>query len=133
MNPTRILLLLLIAISARAADAPNIVFIIADDLGFADVAFHGGNTPTPNLDRLTADGVELTQHYVYPVCSPTRSALLSGRYATRFGVTSPQNARAYPWDTVTLARALKSVGYETALCGKWHLGSLPEQGPNHFG
>ena len=125
--------------SLNAAEAdrpparPNVIFIIADDLGWADVAFHQGNVPTPHLDRLKAGGIELSQHYVYPVCSPTRSALLSGRYATRFGVTTPQNERAYRWDTVTLARALKSVGYDTALIGKWHLGSLPEQGPNHFG
>ena len=119
--------------AGRLPAKPNVIFIIADDLGWADVAFHQGNVPTPHLDRLKAGGVELTQHYVYPVCSPTRSALLSGRYATRFGVTTPQNERAYRWDTVTLARALKSVGYDTALIGKWHLGSLPEQGPNHFG
>jgi len=119
--------------AASSPVRPNIVFIMADDLGWADVAFHRGNVPTPNLDRLAASGMELTQHYVYPVCSPTRAALLSGRYATRFGVTTPQNERAYRWDTVTLAGALKSVGYATALIGKWHLGSLPEQGPNHFG
>jgi len=112
---------------------PNVIFLLADDLGWADVAFHHGNVPTPHLDQLAAGGVELTQHYVYPVCSPTRSALLSGRYASRFGVTNPQNPRAYPWDTVTLARALKSLGYDTALCGKWHLGSKPAWGPQKFG
>jgi arylsulfatase A-like enzyme len=112
---------------------PNIVFILADDLGWADVAFHGGNAPTPNLDRLASQGVELTQHYVAPVCSPTRAGLLTGRCWSRFGVLSPQNNRALPWDTVTLPRALKSVGYETCLTGKWHLGSKPEEGPNHFG
>ncbi|MCX7887521.1 MAG: sulfatase-like hydrolase/transferase [Verrucomicrobiae bacterium] len=118
---------------ALAERPPNIVFIIADDLGWADVAFHGGNVPTPNLDRLAREGVELAQHYVSPVCTPTRVALLTGRYWSRFGVTNPQNERALPWDTVTLPRALKSVGYDTCLVGKWHLGSLPEQGPNHFG
>jgi arylsulfatase A-like enzyme len=133
MNMLRFLFIALFACAARASDQPNIVFIIADDLGWADVAFHGGNAPTPNLDRLAAGGLELTQHYVYPVCSPTRSALLSGRYATRFGVTSPQNPRAYRWDTVTLASALKSAGYDTALFGKWHLGSKQEWGPQKFG
>ena len=127
------LTLLFAALSARGAEQPNIVYILADDLGWADVAFHGGDAPTPNLDRLRSAGLELTHHYVYPVCSPTRSALLSGRYATRFGVTAPQNPRAYRWDTVTLASALKSVGYDTALCGKWHLGSKPEWGPQKFG
>ena len=116
-----------------AAPKPDIVFIIADDLGWADVAFHGGNAPTPNLDRLRHEGVELTQHYVAPVCSPTRTGLMTGRCWSRFGVTTPQNERALPWDTVTLPRALKAVGYDTCLTGKWHLGSLPEQGPNHFG
>lgn len=115
------------------ASKPNIVFIMADDLGWADVAFHGGNAPTPNLDRLAREGLELTQHYVAPVCSPTRTGLMTGRCWSRFGVTNPQNERALPWDTVTLPRALKSIGYDTCLTGKWHLGSLPEQGPNHFG
>ncbi len=112
---------------------PNFLFILADDLGWGDVAFHGGQVPTPNLDRLVSEGVELERHYVYPVCSPTRAAFLTGRYASRFGVSTPQNERALPWDTVTLARALKSVGYDTAICGKWHLGSKPEWGPQLFG
>lgn len=115
------------------AATPNIVFIMADDLGYADVAFHGGNAPTPVLDRLAREGLELTQHYVAPVCSPTRSGLLTGRCWSRFGVTSPQNERALPWDTVTLPKALKSMGYDTCLTGKWHLGSKPEWGPLHFG
>ncbi|HEY3897061.1 MAG TPA: sulfatase-like hydrolase/transferase [Chthoniobacter sp.] len=115
------------------APRPNILFILADDLGWGDVGFHHGNVPTPNLDHLHAEGLELLQHYVYPVCSPTRCAFLSGRYASRFSVTTPQNPRAFRWDTVTLARALKSVGYDTALCGKWHLGSKPAWGPQLFG
>lgn len=118
--------------SAKAAP-PNMVFIMADDLGWADVGFHGGTAPTPNLDRLAREGLELTRHYVAPVCSPTRAGLLTGRFWSRFGVTTPQSERALPWPTVTLPRALKSAGYETALCGKWHLGSKPEWGPNHFG
>lgn len=119
--------------SKSPATKPNIVFIIADDLGWADVAFHGGKVPTPNLNRLACEGLELTQHYVAPVCSPTRTGLMTGRCWSRFGVTNAQNERALPRDTVTLPRALKSVGYDTCLTGKWHLGSLPEQGPNHFG
>jgi arylsulfatase A-like enzyme len=112
---------------------PNVVLILADDLGWGDVAFHGGDAPTPHLDRLAKDGVELTAHYVAPVCSPTRTGLMTGRCWSRFNVTSPQNNRALPWNTVTLPRALKSVGYETCLTGKWHLGSKPDEGPNHFG
>src|SRR5687768_17656314 len=132
--------LLLVAItifSAVAAQAeeirPNIVFIMADDLGWADVGFHGGNAPTPNLDKLAATSLELTQHYVAPVCSPTRTGLMTGRCWSRFGVTNPQNERALPWKTATLPRVLQSGGYETCLTGKWHLGSKPEWGPNHFG
>jgi arylsulfatase A-like enzyme len=126
-------LLLATFATAPAAAKPNFVFIIADDLGWADVAFHGGNAPTPNLDKLAREGVELTQHYVAPVCSPTRAAFMTGRYWSRFGITTPNNNRALPWDTVTLPKALKSVGYDTAITGKWHLGSLPEWGPNHYG
>ncbi len=134
MNPSLLCAAVLLASTLAASAAPpNIVFILADDLGWADVGFHGGKAPTPNLDQLAREGVELTHHYVYTVCSPTRAALLSGRYATRFGVTTPQNKRAFPWDTVTLATALKSAGYDTALIGKWHLGSRPEEGPHKFG
>lgn len=119
--------------TAATSQRPDIVFIIADDLGWADVAFHGGNAPTPNLDRIKREGIELTQHYVAPVCSPTRAGLLTGRCWSRFGVTTPTNERALPWNTITLPRALKASGYDTCLTGKWHLGSRPEQGPNHFG
>lgn len=125
-------LLLAAAIPAESAP-PNFVFIMADDLGWADVAFHGGRFPTPHLDRLAAQNLELRQHYVAPVCSPTRSGLLTGRCWSRFGVTTPTNAQALPDDTLTLPRALKLVGYDTCLIGKWHLGSAAEMGPNHFG
>lgn len=119
--------------AAANAAPPNIVFILADDLGWADVAFHRGNAPTPHLDRLAREGLELTRHYVAPVCSPTRTGLMTGRVWSRFGVVNPQAERALPWDTVTLPRMLKAAGYDTGMTGKWHLGSLPEQGPNRFG
>lgn len=119
--------------TSALAERPNIVFILADDLGWSDVGFHGGQAPTPHLDRLVREGVELAQHYVAPVCSPTRTALHTGRFWSRFGVTSPQSARALAWDTITLPRALKSAGYDTCITGKWHLGSKPEWGPLNFG
>lgn len=119
--------------AAPGEERPNLVFIMADDLGWADVAFHGGNAPTPNLDRLVAEGVELTQHYVAPVCSPTRAGLMTGRFWSRFGITTPNSGRALPWDTVTLPKALKAAGYDTCLTGKWHLGSKPAWGPGKFG
>ncbi len=129
------LLLLLLGVSKISAQGapPNFVFIMADDLGWADVAFHGGAFPTPHLDRLAEQNLELRQHYVAPVCSPTRSGLLTGRCWSRFGVTVPINTQALPADTMTLPRALQLAGYDTCLIGKWHLGSAPEVGPNHFG
>jgi arylsulfatase A-like enzyme len=119
--------------AAEAARKPNIVLILADDLGYGDVGYYGSSYKTPQLDALANVGVRLDCHYVFPACSPTRAALLTGRYASRFGCTSPQNKRVLPFDTVTLASALKSAGYHTALTGKWHLGSRPEWGPNKFG
>jgi arylsulfatase A-like enzyme len=119
--------------AARAAEKPNIVIVMADDLGWGDVGWRGGPYKTPHLDRLAKQSVRLEQHYSLPVCSPTRSALLSGRFNSRFGCTNPQNPRVFPFDTVTLASAFKSVGYETALVGKWHLGSKPEWGPQKYG
>ncbi|MCI0461085.1 MAG: sulfatase-like hydrolase/transferase [Gemmataceae bacterium] len=121
---------------AQAADPvrrPNVVVILADDFGYGDAGYHGSKYRTPNLDQLAASGLRLEQHYVFPMCSPTRAALLTGRYASRFGCTGATNSRVLPFDTVTLASALKSAGYETAITGKWHLGSKPDWGPNRFG
>ena len=112
---------------------PNFVFVIADDLGWADVGFHGGNAPTPHLDRLAKESLELGQHYVAPSCSPTRAGLLTGRTWSRFGITTPTNTRDLPPDTYTLPKVLQAAGYDTCLIGKWHLGSKPEWGPNHYG
>ncbi len=117
----------------RPSTPPNIVFIIADDLGWGDLSRHGGIVPTPRIDALAEGGLELVRHYVAPVCSPTRAGLMTGRYWSRFGVTTPRNERALPWTTLTLPKALKQAGYDTCLTGKWHLGSLPDEGPNQFG
>ncbi len=116
-------------------DKPNILLLVADDLGWADVGWHGSAIRTPNLDRLAATGIELDQHYVCPLCTPTRAALLTGRHPGRFGrhATAPSNAPVFPDGYVTLAGALRDGGYETGLFGKWHLGSRPEVGPNQFG
>ena len=116
-------------------DRPNILFIVADDLGWSDVGWHDGFAKTPNMDRLVGEGVELDQHYVQPVCTPTRTALMSGRYPGRFGpqALAPSNLRAMPLGTVTMASMLKSMGYATYQSGKWHLGARSEWGPTHFG
>lgn len=118
---------------AASQPQPNILVILADDQGWNDVSWHNPAVHTPNLERYCRDSLQLNQQYVLPMCSPTRATLLSGRFASRFGVSEAQNERAFPYDTVTLAGALKTVGYDTALIGKWHLGSAPDWGPQKFG
>jgi arylsulfatase A-like enzyme len=121
---------------AEEAARPNIVFILADDLGWADVGWHKREIATPNLDALAAGGVKLENHYVCPTCSPTRAALLTGRSPSRFGILEPiadRSTLALPPGTTTLADVLKSRGYRTALVGKWHLGLRPDVGPRHYG
>ncbi len=109
-----------------AATRPNIVFILCDDLGWSDVGFHGGEIQSPHIDRLAARGVKLEAFYVQPVCSPTRAALMTGRYPCRHGlqvgVVRPWAQYGLPLDERTLPQVLQSVGYTTAICGKWHLG-----------
>jgi len=126
---------LLFPARVRSADRPNILFLVADDLGWKDVGWHGAAIRTPNMDRLVSEGVELDQQYVQPVCTPTRTALMTGRYPSRFGphALRPTNLRALPPGTETIASALRSLGYSTYQCGKWHLGSRMEWGPNHYG
>jgi arylsulfatase A-like enzyme len=124
---------------ARADDRPgppNVLVVVADDLGWRDVGYHDSEIRTPNLDRLARGGVRLERHYVCPTCSPTRAGLLTGRNASRFGIHGPigdRSTQALPKDAMTLARILKSRGYETALVGKWHLGLRPEVGPRQYG
>lgn len=123
------------AADTQSPDRPNIVFILSDDQGWADIGYHNPEIRTPVLDKLARKGVELDCHYVQPQCTPTRVALLTGRYPSRFGghCTKASNEQAYPVGTPTMARMLKSMGYKTALAGKWHMGSTPEWGPNHHG
>ena len=115
--------------------SPNILFILADDLGWGDVSCHGSPIRTPNIDRLMAQGIELGQHYVQPMCTPTRASLLTGRYPSRFGphATVPSNPPVLPEGYQTLASVIRDVGYDKGLFGKWHLGSWPQFGPNQFG
>ncbi|TDO95154.1 arylsulfatase A-like enzyme [Halanaerobium saccharolyticum] len=114
---------------------PNILFILADDLGWGDVSYHGSEIETPTIDRLTARGVELDQHYVCPLCTPSRTSLLTGEYPGRFGrhATVPSSQPVLPDNYPTLASILKENGYSTALFGKWHLGSDPEFFPGKYG
>lgn len=125
--------------SARAeATRPNIVYILADDLGWGDVRWHGSEIRTPNLEALAKAGARLEQFYVQPVCSPTRAALLTGRYPMRHGlqvgVVRPWAQYGLPLGERTLPQALGEAGYETAIVGKWHLGHYrPEYLPTRRG
>ncbi len=114
---------------AAQAPRPNIVYLLADDLGYADVGFNGGKEiKTPNIDKLAASGARLDQFYVQPLCSPTRAALMTGRYPMRYGlqvgVVRPWADYGLPLDERTLPQALKEAGYVTAIIGKWHLGHV---------
>lgn len=119
------------------AGRPNILLIVGDDMGFADVGFHGcRDIPTPNLDALAASGVRFTSGYVSgPYCSPTRAGLLAGRYQTRFGHEfNPSGAKnGLPLSEKTIADRLQSAGYVTGLVGKWHLGANPAMHPQQRG
>ena len=115
-----------------AGRPPNILFIVGDDMGYADVGFHGcKDIPTPNLDALAASGVRFTSGYVSgPYCSPTRAGLLTGRYQSRFGHEfNPNGVHGLPVSETTIANRLKAAGYVTGLVGKWHLGAVPEMRP----
>ncbi len=106
---------------------PNIVIILADDLGWADVGYHGAKTSTPNIDRLANDGVRLENFHVCPLCSPTRAGLLTGRWPIRYGmgesVITPWRPYGLPTSERTLADLLAKAGYERrGIVGKWHLG-----------
>ncbi len=115
---------------------PSFVIVIADDLGWRDVGWHGSEIKTPHLDRLSGEGVRLERHYVYPTCSPTRAGILTGRNPSRFEISGPIGGRSeqvLPAEAMTLARALRDRGYATGLSGKWHLGLRPESGPRRYG
>ncbi len=126
-----------IAIEARK---PNILIIVSDDQGYADVGFHGcRDIPTPNLDSLAHNGVRFSNGYVScPYCSPTRAGLVTGRYQQRFGhefnpgKTEAKNV-GLPLSETTIADRLKSAGYATGIVGKWHLGSAPRFHPQRRG
>ena len=136
--------------AAPAKEKPNIVFILADDLGWADLGCYGSTFyETPNLDHLAKQGMRFTDAYAAaPVCSPTRASILTGKYPARLGITDwlpgrkdkpdqklqrPAIQAFLPPREFTLAEALRDGGYKTAFFGKWHLGDSPEHWPEHQG
>ena len=130
---------------AQPSRPPNIVIILADDMGYGDIgAFGAPNIRTPRLDAMASQGQKWTNFYVQPVCSPSRAALLTGRLPIRSGMFATPSGRApgvfrdnaaqgLPLDEITIAELLKSVGYTTGMVGKWHLGQLPQFLPTRQG
>ena len=125
----RLTLPLLVVALAGAGAAPNVVFIVADDLGFGDLGFTGvSNINTPHIDAIAASGIRLTHYYGQPVCSPSRAAIMTGRYPIALGlqtyVIDPDGVDyGLPLNETTIAQVLKQYGnYTTAAVGKWHLG-----------
>ncbi|HYO82445.1 MAG TPA: sulfatase [Bryobacteraceae bacterium] len=126
------------ALALRAQTTPlNVVLIYADDLGYGDLGCYGSTLRTPAIDSLARDGVRFTNFYsANPVCSPSRAALLTGRYPTRVNVPRvlfPQDSEGLPASETTIAAMLKPLGYRTMCVGKWHLGHKPEYLPTKRG
>jgi arylsulfatase A len=122
---------------AQRTGPPNIVLILADDLGYGDLGCYGSTISTPAIDQVAREGVRFTQfNAASSVCSPSRAAFLTGRYATRMGiprVLDVNDTNGIPDSETTMAQMLKSAGYATMCVGKWHLGNLPQYLPTNRG
>ncbi|HET8548480.1 MAG TPA: sulfatase [Bryobacteraceae bacterium] len=123
---------------ARAqSQKPNVIFILADDLGYGDLGCYSSRIPTPNLDRMASEGIRFEQFCsTSSVCTPSRAGLLTGRYPNRIGLEGilfPDDDRGIPASETTIGQMLKGAGYQTMCVGKWHLGSRPEYLPTNRG
>lgn len=123
----KLLLLSILIFTSKAEERPNIIVIVADDLGWNDVGFHGSNeVKTPNIDALAYDGQILNNYYVNPICSPSRSALMTGMYpihtGLQHGVIGMGQDRGIPLNFTLLPEFLHNLGYQSHAVGKWHLG-----------
>ncbi len=128
----------LIVAAESPSTRPNILFILSDDQGYADIGYRSAEIKTPHLDRLAASGVRLEHFYVQPVCTPTRAAFMTGRYPLRLGlqlgVIKPESSHGLSLTARLLPQALHDAGYFTAIAGKWHLGNgAPEYLPTARG
>ena len=123
--------------TTKSTTKPNLIVIMTDDMGWADVGFNGcKDIPTPNIDRIANEGVRFEEGYVsFPVCGPSRAGFLTGRYQDRFGFTTnpsidPNNPiSGLPLEEETMAQVLKKVNYNSAIIGKWHMGTHPNFHP----
>lgn len=139
--PIRLMPLIACSMPAGAAtEKPNVVLILADNVGYGDLGPYGGGelrgAPTPNIDLLAQQGLRLTQYLVEPGCTPSRAALMTGQYSIRNGlslVTVEGSTNTLPKTAFTMGDMFKSVGYATAIFGKWHLGSAPQSLPTSHG
>src|SRR5689334_23806730 len=122
-------------LAAAEPSRPNIVIIMADDVGYGDFSCHGNPIiRTPSIDALSRESVRFTDFHVSPTCAPTRAALMTGRHEFKNGVTHTINERErLTLKATTIAQALKTAGYRTGIFGKWHLGDEPAYQPNKRG
>ena len=140
MKTAAFVAMLFLSLTVYAADKPNVVLMLADNLGYGDVSSYNGDTRggmrTPRIDQLAAEGIRLTQFLVEPGCTPSRAGLLTGRYSIRSGLSfiiAPGGVNTLQPEEVTLGELFKSVGYNTTYVGKWHLDAEPKSQPQNQG